>query len=160
MEKNADHLCGCDGCGRRGSTSEGTENFVIAERNIASKVPISETYSETSNDVQIRSIHIFCGINIRDACITHLMPAHIFNQTYHATDIICLWQSANALISHTCRLLFFSDINGPKKPLLLKISPLEACSSSQCARYSVSYQENRGNVNRIYKNSVIKFWRR
>ncbi len=31
-----------DGGGRRGSTGEGTENFVIAERNIAPKVPIPE----------------------------------------------------------------------------------------------------------------------
>ena len=45
-----------DGGGRRGSTGEGTENFVVAENNIASKVPISETYSETSNDVQMKQM--------------------------------------------------------------------------------------------------------
>ena len=45
-----------DGCGRRGSTGEGPKNFVIDENNIASKVPISETYSETSNDAQMKQM--------------------------------------------------------------------------------------------------------
>lgn len=45
-----------DGCGRRGSTGERTENFILAESNIVPKVPISETYSETSNDVQMKQM--------------------------------------------------------------------------------------------------------
>lgn len=40
-----------DGCGRRGGTGKGTQNFILAEIAIDPKGSIPETHLEISNDV-------------------------------------------------------------------------------------------------------------